>query len=335
MKRTGFERDGQRGVTLIELMVALVITSIAIAAAFGVAYSMVNGHRDHQRAMAVEQAARGSLDIISDALRSASPGVLTGKIEDLAGCSGEKNSIAIINNVSGLGPDALGVVHASGGVLTWMTSTFDCSGGTCPGAMQVADGSELSKGDFLIVTTFDQGYLLGVSGVSGNTLTVTNACSPAVPVSFPPGSLVIRARVSVFVVDTTTFGIPMLMMDPDGGGPRPPEPVAEGIEDLQVAIAYDTDGDDVIGPELGAAPGDDEWYHNVPGEMAPPPLHSAPRPWRAIRVTVIARSVRESSGVDDSMRPRAEDHLGATVGDGYKRRALSTTVELRNLQGSP
>lgn len=332
---TSERQVGQRGVTLIELMVSLVITSIAIAAAFGIAYSMVDSHREHQRAMAVEQAARGSLDILSEALRSASPGVLSGKVEDLAGCSGDDGAIAVVNNLSGLGPDALGVIHASGGVLTWMTATFDCSGGSCPGTMTVADASELSAGDFLIVTTFDQGYLLGVTDVSGNTLTLAGACTPTTPVSFPPGSLVIRARISVFTVDTTSYGVPMLMVDPDSGsGPAPPEPVAEGIEDLQIAVAYDTDGDGEIS-ELGAAPGDDEWYYNVPGESAPMPMVAAPRPWRAVRVTVIARSTRESGGVAESFRPGAEDREAATTADVFKRRMLSTTVELRNLQGSP
>ena len=36
-----------------------------------------------------------------------------------------------------------------------------------------------------------------------------------------------------------------------------------------------------------------------------------------------------------SIRPTAEDHEGATQPDVYRRRSLSTRVEIRNLSGSP
>jgi hypothetical protein len=58
-------------------------------------------------------------------------------------------------------------------------------------------------------------------------------------------------------------------------------------------------------------------------------------PFRAIRLTVIARSTDDTSNVATSLRPGAEDRAAATVADVARRRSLSTIVELRNLEGSP
>ena len=58
---------------------------------------------------------------------------------------------------------------------------------------------------------------------------------------------------------------------------------------------------------------------------------------RALRITVVARSVGEVTTTEtaSSLRPAAEDREASTTPDVYKRRALSTTVEIRNLTGSP
>ena len=51
--------------------------------------------------------------------------------------------------------------------------------------------------------------------------------------------------------------------------------------------------------------------------------------------TLIARSIAESSATATSIRPDAEDRPGAATPDAFRRRILSTTVEVRNLKGSP
>jgi len=126
-----------------------------------------------------------------------------------------------------------------------------------------------------------------------------------------------------------TDGVPTMMMDPDAGGAAAVEPFAEGIEDLQVAIGVDVNGDGAI-TEVGAAAGDDEWQGNMAGDAA------LSGPIRAVRITVIARSTKPLAGpVAGFNRPAAEDRPADTALDKFRRRVLRQVVETRNLSGSP
>jgi hypothetical protein len=139
---------------------------------------------------------------------------------------------------------------------------------------------------------------------------------------FAPGSLVVRGRFARLLVETDAAGVPNLMMDPDGDGPAEPELLAEGVEDLQIAIGVDLDGDGVV-TDLGDDT--DEWFYNAPGDAAPPPITAGG--WRALRVTVTARDLRQRG---DSARPATEDR-GAGPQDSFRRRTLRTQIQIRNL----
>jgi prepilin-type N-terminal cleavage/methylation domain-containing protein len=322
----------QAGLTLVELMIALLILSIAVAAAFSIGFTMLAGYRDSRRAVAVERSARGAIGFISKAVRAASPGVPTGSITDLGGCN-TFSGLRVTNHDDA--PDELEVIYASGAVVTSLRATFDDSSSS----LTVLDGSAFSAGDYaLVLTPGGDGHLVPVVSVSpsGSEYVIdiggsaSSLCGGVAPFTYAPPSMVLRARLAHFFVDDT--GSPMLMMDPDGDGPADPEPVAEGIEDLQIAVGVDTDSDDTV-TEVGAAAGDDEWFYNVAGDLDPPDV--ATTPWRALRLTVTARAVSETSAVADSLRPAAEDRPAASVADVFRRRTLSTTVEIRNLKGSP
>ncbi|RMH40619.1 MAG: prepilin-type N-terminal cleavage/methylation domain-containing protein [Deltaproteobacteria bacterium] len=327
------------GLTLVELMVALVVSSLVIGAALSVGLTMMRSFRDHGTMVSVQRAARVSMDFLADAVRNSNPGVLTGMFEDLIGCSGQVPGISVTNRTNA--PDEISLVYASGGIFTSSRSTYSptSTGLTVLDAEEVA-GQDFFPGDYIVITNLDVGTIVRVADVqaSGSEWQLgTIQPSSCGAVSFPgpgfePGSLVIRGRFARFFVqnDAGTGNIPMLMMDPDGPGPATAEPVADGIEDLQIAVAVDANGDGTI-TEVGIAPNDDEWYYNIAGDMDPP----GGIPPRAVRLTLIARSVSETSNVASFTRPAAEDRAASTVPDPYRRRVLTTTVELRNLEGSP
>ncbi|HEX8950808.1 MAG TPA: PilW family protein, partial [Polyangia bacterium] len=138
------------------------------------------------------------------------------------------------------------------------------------------------------------------------------------------------SRHVVYTISNTTFGAAstanasMLMMNVNGAGAQP---LAEGVEDLQVAYGCDNDGDGLV-TERGAAAGDDEWLYNVAGE--------APGTWsianlRTVRVTLIVKgtSIENSQG-NLPVRPAAEDHAAAAAPDGFIRRVLRTEIAVRN-----
>ena len=325
----------QRGMTVVELMIAVVILGIVVAAAFSVSYSIMNNYREHRLAMGVERSARGAMAVLADAVRNASPGVPNGQIVDLVGCETWRG--IQVEDASD-GPDALNLVYSRGGQVTSLRVAFT----ETSSEMTVENASRLSAGDQILVTDFAFGHLMTIETITQAGLdwnltleggTPQAMCpAPPEPFTYPVRAAVLRVRKARFSVDATGLW-PVLMVDRDGaGGPLEEEPAAEGVEDLQIAIGVDRDGDGVI-EEDGTSGNDDDWVGNHADDTALPDI--AITPYRAIRLTVIGRSVGENTAVNTSRRPAAENRLEAAAPDVFRRRSLSTIVELRNLQGSP
>lgn len=326
--------ERQRGFTLIELMISLVLFSIAVAGVLSVAVSMTQGYREQRQAIAAESSVRAPLDYLSDALRQASPGVSDpSKLQDFHTC--KIGAVEVTNSATG--PDELDIFYGTGGIVTSTASLFNASSTT----ITVTDASQLSGGDYIIVTDFTNGMLVKIESKAGNVLTIGAACTNTAALVFPAstnfalGSIVVRAQHAHFEIQTVG-GLPTLTMDPDGdaangGGTATYEPLAEGIEDMQIAIGVDADSLNGIS-EVGAAVDDDEWYYNFPGDPAPP----TNRPIRAARVTLVARTSTPLFGNTTTFyyRPEAEDRAAGTS-DNYRRRLLRSIVEMRNIQGSP
>ena len=321
----------EAGFTLIELMIALVLFSFAIAGVLAVAVSMTQGYREQRAAVEAESSVRVPIDFIVDAIRQSSPGAPTGNIQDAGTCSNgaltiSNNQTSVSNNPTISGWDSLDVIYASGGVVTSSRTAYT----TGTTSIDVDDASQLASGDSIVISDTNQGHLVKITGITNNTLSLANQCSTIVlPASgYPAGSLVVRAQHAVFTIDSVDT-IPTLMMDPDAGGSAAPQPLAEGVEDLQFAIGVDTNGDNQV-TETGLAANDDEWQGNFAGDSV---LSGT---LRALRVSMVART---TSGLIGSAapftRPALEDHAAATTGDQYRRRVLKTIVEIRNMGESP
>jgi prepilin-type N-terminal cleavage/methylation domain-containing protein len=332
-------KSRQSGVTLVELMISLVIVSIAVAATFALGFSLMNGYSEHRRMMEVERSARVSMEIVADAIRLASAGVPNGDVQDLVGCS-LFGGIRITNNTNA--PDEIEAIHASGGVLTALTNTYDATSTE----IFVFDASELAENDYVLITDGTIGHFVQIGlpvdlGADRWQLPlVAGGCTPApawpVAGNYPLSTLVVRARSTHFFIETSTDTgmIPTLMMDPDGlSGDAEPEPVAQGIEDMQIVVGVDDSPADGLISDIGVAANDDEWHYNVAGDGDPPVLTATP--WRALRLTLIGRSINEVSTQAMSTRPAAEDRPAASTADEFRRRVLSSTIEIRNLEGSP
>jgi prepilin-type N-terminal cleavage/methylation domain-containing protein len=330
---TDFERRGEAGVTLIELMVSLVVLSIAVSGVLSLGASLMNGYRENRQVVVAERSVRGSLDIVADAVRNTSPGVPNAALEDLVGCS-ISGAIEVINSNSA--PDALQVIHATGGTLTSIRQVFTPADTT----LRVLDGTGLKADDYIIVTNLDQGHLIKITDVqpSGGEFILTLEGAPATlcgGATFPPGDyregdIVVRAQISLFYVDSSAAvgNIPTLMVDLDGNGPLVPEPIAAGIEDFQVALGVDVDADGTVFEDGSTV---DEWFYNAQGDPLPPPAITP----RALRITVAGRTISESTNTGIYRRPAIEDRLAASALDPFRRRQLTTIVEIRNLEGSP
>jgi len=316
---------GERGLTLVELMVAMVLTTVMISVCFQISVVVLTGYRQHREAVSVQRAARGSLDLVADAVRNASAGVPSGQVTDAVGCT-PFTGLQVTNATDG--PDELHVIAASGSTLTTLRETFTED----QTSITVLDGTGLVAGDELLVTNFEIGHVVRITDVTDNggdwTLTTAPITCAGVDFTYTPGAMVLRAKVAHFYVEEVD-GVSTMFLDADGDGEDAPEPLAEGVEDFQIAVGVDVDGD---GQVADAGDTTDEWSYNIEGDAAPDAVTAMP--WRALRVTIVARSLREESG-DWSSPPTVEDHEVDGALDGYRRRMVSTIVEIRNLAGSP
>ncbi len=323
----------QKGFTLVELMVSLVLFSFAVSGVLAVAVSMSQGFREQRAAIAAETAVRLPLDFLVEVLRQASPAAPSGNIQDAGTCAG--SALAVLNNQTGSGSgapsgwDRLEVIYAAGAVVTSTLDPYDATSNV----VRVNDASQLAAGDSVVLSNTGQGHLFKIANISGNQLTLATACAGYVAPPggvYTPGSLVIRAQHAFFFLGAVD-GVPTLMMDPDATGPAVAEPLAEGVEDLQFVLGVDSNGDGQLSVENGVAANDDEWQGNNAGDT---PLAGSVR---AVRVALISRTTSGLIGnATPFFRPSLEDHAaGSGSGDKFRRRILRSIVEIRNMAGSP
>ncbi len=333
-------RRSQRGFTLIEMMVALVLFAAITVGMMSVAVTMTNGYRDQEVTIATETSARSTLEFLSQGLRGASPGVPKPElVTQIHACgTAMQNAFRVENNLTVVGlsstPDAFTVVMPSGSIVTTTITTLTTN------TVDVRNSSDLSIGDQVLVTDHNTGHIFRIAGKGGATLTfdALGGCAGNAPTAgglpvggYPSGSVVIRvvrARFSVGFLAGDT--VPVLFMDPDAEGPALVEPIAEGIEDMQIAVGVDTNGDGVLAVESTTA-GADEWIGNVVGELP----YAGASGVRAIRITLVARTAKQAQGINTYLLPAVEDRVVNVATDNFRRRLLKSTIEVRNLGGSP
>jgi prepilin-type N-terminal cleavage/methylation domain-containing protein len=331
-------KRSQGGFTLIELMVSLVVFSFAIAGVLAVAVSMSQGYRDQRANVSAEGAARVPMDFLADAIRQSSPAAPTGIIVDATESTCPTTAFNFVDNTTA--PDELDVIYASGAVVTSTRTQFTPGTST---TVDVTDPSQLAQNDYIVISDESQGHYYKIASISGNTLTLTGSCANQLPAggAYGIGSLVIRAQHALFyIANVDSTGVPGLWMNPAPTGVHATDitagqPLAEGIEDMQIAAAIDTTNTaSTPMTELGAGAGDDSWLGNVAGETTP--ALSASSTLRAVRVTLIARTTNQYIGNTTSFtRPAAENRAAGTTNDNYRRRVLKAIVEVRNIGESP
>ena len=333
----------QRGFTLVELMISIVLFSIAMGGVLSVAVSIAQGFREQRAAIATEAQARMPMDFITDAIRQAGPaapssayactpqpGCLPANttIQDVVTC--EVGALNVTNSTAG--PDTLTLLYASGAAVTATLAPYGAGITSLP----VGDASQLSAGDMILISNLSQAHTVTVTAVNYGTNTLTLAGQACGSINWPGGgtyptySTVVRVKRATFSIVANTpgivpaDGIPVLMFDPDGAGPAAAEPLAEGVEDMQVALGVDVNGNGVI--DAG------EWAFDTAGHGAlTGPILSA-------KIVLVSRAttIVEGGNATPFQEPVALDHQAPLNGpDVWRRRVLEATIEIRNGANSP
>jgi type IV pilus assembly protein PilW len=287
-----------KGVTLIELMIALVISTILVGGTYSIFVSQQRTFTVQDQVVGAQQDGRAALTIMAKDIRMA--GMLTGI--DGFSVYGATEAITPTNNSTS--PDQIRVVYAaeeftSGGTSVTVTNVAN-------NVVTLSDpiGTFFNGSNKNFVAFEGKNAVYQISSASGNTLTLSSG-------STPPDNLksysarVLRVRAITYSVSGTT----LQRNDGEGVQPLAGSTNQSQVEDLQ--IAYQVQGDTV------------NWYNTTPSGKTNADI-------RAVRINLLMRTPIEDTKDQNYTRPALEDRAGSGTQDGFRRRVYTTVVKLRN-----
>lgn len=345
----------QAGVTLIELMAGMVVGMTIVAAAFTILTTTSKSLRANEQVVGAQQNLRLAMELLSRDIKLAgfgSPGVAIGNC-----------TYAIMpNDQTATGPDTgpdsvqlLVPMTRSTGSNKWTLQNATPSSGTAritlqPGAVTDMETSGLANGSYI-----------SVAGSATAKVAAYNKSASTIDVTIPP-PLWFQAGDPIYLLQCIRYQV---VSAPDPGnlcggvtpcltrgvagvttGPNAEAPIAEGIEDLQLAYACDgcvatiNSGipdrsiDDVNAP-VGF--GQEDFLSNVSWTAAP----LTPDKIKLVQIALVARQSSADQGFGENSKavegspsmtvgPLPSDHTLA-ADPNHRRRVLVKTVDTRNI----
>lgn len=322
-------RRNQHGVTLIEIMIALVVGLILTGGILQVFASSQQTNRVHEAISRMQETGRMALEVISRDARMA----------DFWGCAADIGNVT--NNLDSTGAgfidfDAGGVDGTEGAGGAPDTLVF--RGGESSGLnleppygpqassnVKVSAGNDLQQGDIVLLSDCESADIFQITNANpgGAGTVVHNTGSGTSPGNYNatnpgcPGGGNAHCLSKVYGADATLFGTTTTTYIVAPGSEGEPAlfrnglEFLDGVENLQVLYGEDTDGDSVANYYVDA---------NQVGDM---------NRVISVRFAVVVRSARDrlTNGVNQTY-----DLLGANVtsADTRLRQVYSTTVTIRN-----
>jgi prepilin-type N-terminal cleavage/methylation domain-containing protein len=301
------ETKADRGVTLIELMIVLVIAGILVAGIYTLFATQQRSYFVQDRVAGIQQDARAVLNIMARDIRMAgfvsgagstsgfSDGTTTFAISGFNYALNPINSAAAPDALTVvLGVDELGVVQSTAGTLVTLDNNVDPS-------------------NTFIAFDLQPGMLYQSVPDGTNLISVTN---------FPSGDTTVGGK--AYGVQAITYQVQngTLQRAVNAGTPQPMAGDGETtvVEDLQ--FAYQVDGDT-------------NWYNDPATDF---PVGKSQVDIEMVRINVTVRTAVEDATVQDEVptaqfnQPALEDHTAGLTGpDGFRRRVYTTEVKVRNL----
>jgi type IV pilus assembly protein PilW len=316
----------QRGVTLIEMMVALVVGLILTGGAIQIFMSSRQGFAANDAMARIQENGRYALEFLARDIRTAA----------FWGCAQELEMNSRLNPGGGVdfegpefsgteagGPnnsDTLTIRHATQNTRLQLQNSMP----SASSALVVNADNDVQVGDILIVTdcvaadvfqvTNTQNSNASIVHNSGGTLTPGNATG-SLSQAYDTSATVYTAEEKVYSLATNADGERVLQRTVNGGAPV--ELVA-GVRDMQIAYGVDFDNDEVPNAYLAA--------NEVPdndGDGAPD--------WEevmAVRVELLLASADDN--VVESAQQYTIDGTTTTAADRRMYQVFTTTTGIRN-----
>jgi type IV pilus assembly protein PilW len=288
-----------RGVTLIELLIALVISAILIAGIYRMFIYHQRTYTTQEQVAEMQQNVRVAINKMIREIRLAGFG---GKNENtngnndiinvFGGVNGFANIINPVNDITvdGITADQITVVAAYYQVGTVKNNAS--AGDTTLNISYTGSVKFNTAAKIYMCINGRNNYAV----VPGGGSTVTLAGSATLNENHSAGEPVFLVEAITYELGMNSQGIPVLYRNTNTGGGR--QPVAENIENLQLTYIL------VCAPQ--------------PCTSSEVDLPGNPLDIRGVRLTITARTQMSD--------PQLKG------GDGYRRRTMSTYIDLRNLR---
>ncbi|HET6147465.1 MAG TPA: PilW family protein [Polyangia bacterium] len=372
-------RHPASGLTLVELMITIIISSIVAGSTFTFFVGQRRVYDTQMKVLNTQQNLWAAMETLTRFVRGAGMG-LTGCVSatdptptgatmpatglrafDKSTGAGMRLAPIWINNGAAGAPDRLTVVFGTGSFGNFTDTNLGATVTSTASAITTPPGlsTVYRTGEFIVLLdntatpvgppTGDRGCsLFQITGIDPATNSLQHATTSiwnaggavaaVVPNSYTGGATPTAGIRDIGTLNWVQFSIdatgqtPKLMMNRLDGAAGA-QVLADGIEDLQIAYACDTqpagagDGDLFEGADA-ATRNADEWTYNVTGDV-PDPACNRPQ---AVRITVIARSTEADTtlaGLPGNAKPAVEDGV-AGAADTFRHRVMTTTVFPRN-----
>jgi prepilin-type N-terminal cleavage/methylation domain-containing protein len=321
-----------RGFSLVEMMISLALFGLIASGALSLVMSGARTQQHSARVDVAQSGLRAGLDFMTRDLLSASAGARSGSLV-IASTGAVVQPIIVVDGGAG-GPDSLEIFTVDASYMA--TVAADVAKGDASISIILNDPTYgFSVGDWVQLCDLADGTLVQLTGATANLLTGALTNFPGTRTTYVQKSFVFKTRHVKYFISPNYFnpgntangnGSALMMDLYDGvGGASNAQPLAEGVEDLQVALAIDSNTDGLIAPEVGTGGNDDEWVFNHESDTPPVTVANL----KAVRITLIAKSSTTERG-SFPVRPKAEDHAAAGASDGFFRRVIRSEVAVRN-----
>jgi prepilin-type N-terminal cleavage/methylation domain-containing protein len=294
-----FLRPKNAGFSLIELLIALVLSGIVVAAVYGIFISQNRSYVNQNRTAEMQQNARIAMTILLGEFRMGGFGFSINGDYSLAGGTG----YAVTPTNSSTGPDSVTIRYGtSANPATPATLTAAMANSNSGIVLAVSSTAGFSANDFIIISDGQNAACLQISGTPGATTIPYTMVSPNI---FPTGGFGVGSRVYKLRQVTYRVSNTILQSQTDGGAWQD---VVNNIEDLQLGYQ-------------GTATAAGTWLDN------PSPVDRTTL--TDVQVNIIARSNEIDPGYT-GQRPLVRDHSAGTS-DHFRRRVLTSSIRIRNL----
>ena len=325
-------RYRQRGLSLIELMVALAIGLFLIVGALTVFVQSQSTSQVNDSIARLQENGRYFFDVVEPDIRMARHWGLTTRSSLVAGRAAPNDPVSPLAPANDCGPNWTVNLDEA---VTGSNNTY---GFTCPPFGYVAPGADTLVVRRAAVTPVDRPEENALYIVSSRAAGATLFRGPTIPGTPDSESSEIRELiVSGYYVsrnsslDSAGNAVPSLrrkrLRNGGAGGPVVvDEEVLPGVEDMQIEFGVDSDreGDAGYGSvDRYLDPDDPVFDHSHPA-------YNEHARVLAVRVWLRLRSERPDSGLSENTGFSYADRNTGALNDGFRRIVVSKTIFLRN-----